>query len=305
MRKRISGLMKEYIRLGYGEEIKGERGIFLCKVKQFHKSFIRIILILGLLWVCIALLLYFFQDKILYSTQTLSIETIQRVKKTVKNSQEIYLKSDNIRLHGWLVKNREKKQSPLIIYFGGQGDEISPIIEASEMFHGCDLLAYNYRGYGLSEGRPGEKSILEDSLAIYDNITARKDVNKEDIIVMGRSLGTGTAVYLAENRKAKALILVSPYDSITSVAQEKFPFIPIAMINHNQFDSLSRIPKINCPLLMIIGEKDLMIPPWHSLKVYKKYQGPKSLTIIKNKGHNDLMTDEVYWTAIQNFLGKI
>jgi alpha-beta hydrolase superfamily lysophospholipase len=277
----------------------------LSGLQKFQKRFICIISGLGLLWINSVFLLFWFQDNILYSTQTLSLETIRRVKETVKNSQEIELNTNHTRLHGWLVKYQEKTGIPLIIYFGGQGDEISSVVEVSERFTGCDFLAYNYRGYGLSRGQPSEQGIFEDSLAIYDDITAQNITDKDNIIVMGRSLGTGVAVYLAQQRKVKALILVSPYDSITSVAQEKLPFIPVGLINHNPFDSLSRISNIQCPLLMIIAGNDMMITNWHSQKIFKNYQGPKSSIIIKNKGHNDLMTDELYWKAIQEFLNRV
>ena len=96
------------------------------KCKKFYKPSVFIIGILGLFWLSAALLLYIFQDQVLYSPQSLSAETIQRINNTVKGSREIYLKSGNVRLHGWLVGNEQKPDSPLIIYFGGQGDEISP-----------------------------------------------------------------------------------------------------------------------------------------------------------------------------------
>ena len=261
-----------------------------------------IILIIRSLWIVVNLSVYLFQDLILYSRQSLSVSTIQIVKNTIPNSHEIFLDSDGVRIHGWLVQNSSVKNTPLLIYFGGQGDEISSFIENSTKLPGCNILSFNYRGYGLSQGTPNEQSILYDSLVIYDYIKNRKDIPSNEIFIMGRSLGTGVAVFLAQHRPAKAVILISPYDSITSIAQEKLPFIPVAMLNKNQFDSLSRVNQIHCPLLAIIATNDLMIPPWHSKKLLEKWPGSKTVKMIQNVGHNDLLESKEYWTTINNFI---
>jgi uncharacterized protein len=276
----------------------------LSKVKRFFKPFIITGITLVILWAGITLFLYFFQNQVLYSPQTLSVFTINRIKHSIPNAEEVFVQSHGIKLHGWLVKNNPTRQAPLIIYFGGQGDEISSMVEASWRFEGCNFLALNYRGFGLSQGQPFEKSIFDDSLAIYDYVAGRNDLGHEKIIVMGRSLGSGVAVYLARNRKVQAVILISPYDSITSVAQEKFPLIPVELINKNRYDSISRAVAINDPVLAIIGDGDITVPPWHSMKLLEKWRGEKTVKMIQGKGHNDIVGCEEYWITINDYLKK-
>jgi hypothetical protein len=97
---------------------------------------------------------------------------------------------------------------------------------------------------------------------------------------MGRSIGTGVATHLATNRKVDGVILVTPYDSITSVAQENYPLLPIKLIAKYRFDSLSRAPSIKASMISLVASEDTIVPPWHAKALFEKWSGPKKEIII-------------------------
>lgn len=251
-------------------------------------------------------LLYFFQEKLIFFPQKLSKEEADNLVKRYSHIETISLKSgNNITIHGWLVKNSGLSKSPLIIYFGGNAEEVSYLIHYAEKVKGWSLAIMNYRGYGLSEGKPTEKNLYTDAISIYDYFTKRDDIDNERIVVMGRSLGTGVATYLAQMRQVKAMILVSPYDSLVSVARDHFPFFPVKLLLKHRFDSISRAPFISAPLLVLIASEDKIIRIRHSKKLAEKWGGPYSLKIIEGEDHNTIHDNEIYWKTINDFLVSV
>lgn len=211
---------------------------------------------------------------------------------------------DGIKIKGWFVKNSKAEKSPLIIYFGGNAEEVSNLIGKADQFNEWSLTLINYRGYGQSEGKPNEKCLFDDAISIYDYFSKRDDIDANRIILMGRSLGSGVAIYLAKNRPVKALILVTPYDSMTSIAKEKVPVLPISLILKNRFDSISRASSIKIPMLALVAEKDSTIPPNHAKRLVEKWGGKYILKIIEGKDHNSISSNEEYWKSIKEFLSE-
>lgn len=121
---------------------------------------------------------------------------------------------------------------------------------------------------------------------------------------MGRSIGTGVATFLAEKRYASSVILVSPFDSLVSVAKEKCPILPVSLILKDKFDSLSRAPLIKSPLLILIGNKDILIPEGHSKKLGDSWGGKVKIEEIVGAGHNSIDDGVEYWNKIYEFLTK-
>src|SRR5882762_8228837 len=140
----------------------------------------------------VPLFMWVFQERMLFFPRPLDPRPTPR-----PNVEEVgIVAADGVRLRGWLVKGTIAP-APLVIYFGGNAEEVSWLAYLTDNFAGWSLLLVNYRGYGESEGRPGEKELLADALAVYDHAKRRPDVDRERIAAMGRSLGTGVAVHLA------------------------------------------------------------------------------------------------------------
>jgi pimeloyl-ACP methyl ester carboxylesterase len=273
------------------------------KAKKLFHYFLRIIAGVLIALILIYAALYIFQGNLIFYPRPITEEILNNIRKEYKNAEEINIKtSDNINLHGWLVKNSSSGKCPLIIYFGGNAEEVSHLVSDARNIKNWSLAAMNYRGYGLSQGKPGEKELFEDALNIYDYFSKRQDVDNTRMVVMGRSLGSGVAIYLAQQRSAKGIILVSPYDSIVSVAQEQFPFAPVSLILRHRFDSLSRAPLIKIPLLAFIGTADKTVLPWHSKRLIEKWGGHYTVKIIDKESHNTIINCEEYWKGINEFL---
>jgi fermentation-respiration switch protein FrsA (DUF1100 family) len=264
-------------------------------------------LIAFLVVACIFMLfLYVRQDTMIFFPQRISQQELSVIHKRYKNVEDVSLKTaDGVAIRGWMVKDPHAGKSPLIIYFGGNAEEVSYLIGESDEFRGWSLALMNYRGYGLSEGRPGERALFDDAITIYYYFSHRGDVDPGRIILMGRSLGTGVAVYLAQNRAVKGVILVTPYDSLTSVAQEKFRFLPISFLLKHKFDSVSRAPSISAPLLALAAKDDTIIPPGHAKRLVDKWAGPRTLEVLEGVGHNSVDSNPLYWETIRTFLSRM
>lgn len=250
--------------------------------------------------------LYFAQDRLLFMPNTISGDDLNKVRSLYPNAEEIQIKTpDNLYLHGWFVKKPGPDRAPLLIFFGGNGDEMSSFLKDAMRFKGWSVALVNYRGYGLSQGRPSEENLFRDALVIYDYLISRKDVDTVNVMVMGRSLGTGVAVYLASQRPLKGVILVSPYDSVNRVAKAKFPLAPVSLLLKHPFDSIDRAPSIAVPLLALAATGDRVIPPRHSRQLVDSWGGPNTLQMIAGADHNTIFFSPEYWEGITAFLNRI
>ena len=192
------------------------------------------------------------------------------------------------------------KKEKAILYFGGNGDTVARSAFAFDRFfpeHTVYLV--NYRGYGGSSGEPTEKGIYSDAIVIFDQIRSKHS----DISVLGRSLGSGVATYLASKREFKKLVLITPYDSAQSMAQERFPMYPMMILLKDKYDSVARTKDIKAKILVLIAEKDSVITVKHSQKLIDAFSDSKvEVKIIEGVGHNSILCDDNYYHVLQKFL---
>jgi uncharacterized protein len=249
--------------------------------------------------------LYLVQNSLLFHPRRLQTHIQQWIAQTYPHSELTIPSTSGIQLHGWLIKPIFQEKPPLVIYFGGNAEEVSGMAYHAERFDGWAILLINYQGYGLSEGKPTEKNLLSDALAIFDTIIQRQDVDTQHIVAMGRSLGTGVAVHLAAHRPITGVILVTPYDSITQVAQRHFPFVPVALLLKHPFNSQTLAPSITKPMLALVGPQDTLIPPAHAYRLVEKWAGASEIKLIENTNHDNISDTEIYWETIRHFLAHI
>ncbi|UMZ73667.1 alpha/beta hydrolase [Natranaerofaba carboxydovora] len=274
------------------------------------KSILNVFIILLIIYLVIVVLTYILQEKLLFHPVSLPKEPFSEKEKELKNIESINIKSnDSTKLHGWLAKednsNNKQEKSPLVLYFGGNAEEVSHMVEVKDKFPGYSLAPFNYRGYGLSEGTPTEEKLFSDALTIYDYMASREDIDENNIVLMGRSLGSGVVVHLASKREVKGLILVTPYDSITNVAKNKLPFLPVSYLLKHNFDSVNKAPNIKTPMLALIAENDNLVPPEHGKKLAKEWGGEYELKVIKDKDHNTIDMSEDFWKSINSFISEL
>lgn len=261
---------------------------------------IDILKIIILLFLAVSFLLYLFQGRMIFYPQKVPRQTLNRYK-----AFEMILDHDGVALHGWFVKGRISKDQPLVVYYGGNAEEISWNMEEMKRYGIDSFLLINYRGYGNSQGSPSEKDLVADALFIMEHIIGRFQVNPEHIVLMGRSLGTGVAVQVAAKQKVGGVILVTPFDSLVNVAKTHYPLFPVNLLLRHRFDSVSLAPKIDIPALFIMGSNDLIIPNRFSEYLAEKWKGAKTLMLIKGAGHNDIEAHNAYQEAIIEFLKGI
>jgi len=250
--------------------------------------------------------LYLVQDRLLFFPQPLSTHTRAAVLKARTDVEEVRITTpDQISLHGWFVRNSSSAKAPALIYFGGNAEEVSRTVLDADRLPGVSMLLVNYRGYGMSKGEPGETALFSDALAIHDYLASRQDVDLTRIVVMGRSLGSGVAIYLAAQRPIRAVILATPYDSITAVAQAMYPFMPVSLLLRHPFDSYSRAPSIKAHVLALLAQNDRLIPPAHAHRLIGNWGGPSTTVVLDGADHNNVHSHERYWPAIIDFLKQL
>lgn len=287
-----------------GGEFMDEFCIRISSLKKNQKlKVIKKLLILSLIIYTLAcLFIYFFLEKLILWPQKLSSEaTVLAMQKDNIEDIELKMKDGNT-LRGWFVKNSNSEKSNLLIYFGGNAEELSNVIPKMSKLNQWSVALINYRGYGMSEGTSIETTLYSDSTEIYDYFASREDVNTSNIVVMGRSIGTGVATYLAASRNTSAVILSTPYDSLVSVVQKKLPILPVDLILPHKYDSIGRANSIKIPLLIIAGTEDKIIPTWHSRRLKETWGGKVFYEEISGEDHNSIDDTEEYWNKIREFL---
>ena len=257
-------------------------------------------------FIALCAVLYLLQDNLIFLRQPLA-DSVRHATRALPATAEIELTAgDGSRLHGWLRHSVEATPPHgLLIYFGGNAEEVSGHIHDAEAFAPWSVAAFNYRGYGLSEGRPSETNLVADAIDIHDRLAQREDIDPGRIVVLGRSLGSGVAVQLAAVRPVRAVVLVSPYDSLRSLARKQYPFIPVSLLLKHPFDSLAHAPGIKTPLLVVAGARDGLIPPAFSRRLHDAWAGPKRWALIADADHNDIHARPGYWPAIRDFLATL
>ena len=253
------------------------------------------------------LVLYLAQDSLIFYRQPLAEARRAQIARQFPAAREFALAvADGTRLHGWLVKPQDSGSVPLALYFGGNAEEVSWMLEsvgdpARGETPGIGWLLVNYRGYGASEGAPSETALVTDALALYDHARRLPGVDAERIFVVGRSLGSGVAVALAAERALNGVVLVNPYDSLGAVAKHYYPYLPVNWMLKHRFDSIGRAGALRAPLLALIAERDEVIPPAHGLRLFEAWGGPKRKVMLGGAGHNDSDAAPQFWPEMRAF----
>ena len=261
-----------------------------------------LVLIAGAAYIGVCALLYLLQDRLVFYPQPLP-DSVRRMVEEIPDTVELEVQApDGTRLHGWLRHQSAASPRSLVIYFGGNAEEVSgQILDAAELAP-WSVAAFNYRGYGRSEGDPSEGALVSDALLIYERLAGRADIDAHRIVVLGRSLGSGVAVPLAAQRPVRGLILVSPFDSLRSIARKTYPFVPVEPLLRHPFDSLALAPRIDAPLLVLAGDRDNLIPAAHSRRLADAWAGAHRFELLPGAGHNDIHASPRYWPAMREFL---
>jgi fermentation-respiration switch protein FrsA (DUF1100 family) len=195
---------------------------------------------------------------------------------------------DGLRLNAWFVPAPVDTRDVVLVFNGNAGNRAYRADLATAIAgQGFATLLFDYRGYGDNPGSPSEEGLARDARAARRYLETRADVDARRLVYFGESLGAGVAVGLALEHAPRALVLRSPFTSLTDVGRYHYPYLPVSWMLTDRFPSLDRIPRIGCPLLVIAGSRDSIIPASHSRRLFEGAREPKKLMIVEGADHND------------------
>ncbi|MDA3925772.1 MAG: alpha/beta hydrolase [Kiritimatiellae bacterium] len=239
-----------------------------------------------LIYILVGVFLFFRQRKMIYFPT--APEPHRYAEEIIENEGE------SIKV---IVLNSGKERA--IIYFGGTAEAvIYNAYEFQQDFTNHTVYLFNYRGYGDSTGNPTEKGIFSDALALYDQIKERH----ASISAIGRSLGSGVAIYLASQRTINRVALATPYDSILSVAQHRFMIYPLRILLLDQYNSISRVKDIKVPVLILMAENDRIIKKRHTTRLIKAFPSDQvTAKTIEDAEHNTISDYPEFHEQLKTF----
>ncbi len=254
---------------------------------------------IGLFLLCVAvcILLFFFQEKLLFYPEVLPQDYKYDMEGDFEEVDVIV--ADGIHLNCLHLRSAESKG--VILFFHGNGGSIRGWAQGAELYlqHGYDVFYVDYRGYGKSGGHIcSEQQLIEDGQLVYNHLKRNWDEKK--IILSGTSIGSGVAAQIAASNHPGQLILNSPYFSLSSLIREKVFFLPGFLIKY-KLDTARHLSNVKCPVTIFHGTEDDLIPLDHASRL-KIENLDVDLIILNGYGHNDIFQSKKYAQALRSIL---
>lgn len=227
---------------------------------------------------CVAL--FAFQRSMIYFPPPASPETA---------AKSFTLSVDGAQLR---VTTRERPGAQALVYFGGNAEDVSFSLDTmAAAFPERAIYMLHYRSYAGSTGTPSEPALVADALALFDHVRSQHP----DIVVVGRSLGSGVAVQMASQRPVSRLVLVTPFDSLQEVAAARFPYFPVRWLMRDKYESWKYAPKVSAPTLLIVAQGDELIPRLRTDALSASFKhGIAKVKVVPAAGHNTVSESPLY-----------
>ena len=261
-----------------------------------HSALISLVVLTAIAYLAMCATLYLGQDRSIFFPHPNDPQLRQQ-----RQAQRVEIQTKDAVLEGWWVENPNAANAVLIIYFGGNAEDVLFTAGEHSKFEARQMLVVNYRGYGGSTGMPGQKALYDDALAIYD-YAIQRGIRPDQIVVMGRSLGSSLAAMLAGTHRVRGAILVTPFDSLAAVGAAHYPYFPVRLLLKHPFPSIDYAKTAREPALFLAAERDVLIPPSHARKLFEAWHGKKQIHVLKGMGHNDIEMHGEYYRLINAFL---
>jgi alpha-beta hydrolase superfamily lysophospholipase len=244
-------------------------------------------------------MLYFLQEKLIFLPTTLEQD---HTYSFTQPFEELFLTAkDGARLNALHFKANSSQG--LILYFHGNAgnlDRWGEIVSTFTEMH-YDVLVMDYRTYGKSTGKLSENALHKDAQLFYDY--ALEHYGEDQIILYGRSLGTGIAAKLASENSPIKLVLETPYYSLASLGQERFPFLPVKWFLNYKLETYNYVTHVKCPIYIFHGTADRVVPYTSGKRLYESIGATnKKMYTIEEGEHNNLGVFESYQKGIQDAL---
>lgn len=258
-----------------------------------------------LIWVAVSVFLWQWQDRLIFYPQPVADE----VARELADLEIEVTAPDGAVLRGWQHPGDSSAGATdcrLVIYFGGNSEELSWHTQNSGPQFSCLQWYVNYRGFGRSDGVPSAQSLRADALLIFDTAVKKLNIADEDVCVIGRSLGTHMAAHIAANRAVKKLIMVTPFDNMLNMAKHRYPLFPVTIILRHRFDTLAEAPYVSARTLFLLADADNIVPLQRSKNLIAHWPEQAVDTVLRlpDTDHNSIIDSPMYWPAITGFLAR-
>jgi len=244
-----------------------------------------LVAVVALVYLAVCAALFFWQRTLIYFPQPRSDANLAPTMSLPTDAGSV------------LVTTRELVGADALIYFGGNAEDVAYNLPAlAKEFPDHAIYLLHYRGYGGSAGKPSEAAIVSDALMLFDTVQAVH----QNIVIVGRSLGSGVAVRVASMRPVRRLVLVTPYDSIQELAARQFSYFPVRWLLQDKFESWRYAPQVTAPTLLLAAEHDEVIPRASTEALLSRFgAGVASLKIVAGAGHNTISDDASYMPLLR------
>jgi len=254
-------------------------------------------------YVLLSIIVYIFQGRFVYFPTRDLILTPAAIQL---NYEDVIMESSHgNKIHGWYLPHPQPRGQ--VLFFHGNGGNISHRLDTLNIFHDLALstLIIDYQGYGQSEGNPSEQATYDDARAALNYLLSKKKNETAPVIYFGRSLGGAVATWLAEQHPPGVLILESTFTSVMDIGRHYYPYLPVNMLTRYHYDTMERIQRINCPVLIVHSPEDEIISYRFGERLYESANEPKSFLKIRG-GHNDgfITSGALYQSGIKAFLDR-
>jgi pimeloyl-ACP methyl ester carboxylesterase len=194
------------------------------------------------------------------------------------------------------ISERPRPGKQALIYLGGNGEDVTmslPLLDATFPEHALYLL--HYRGYTGSTGKPTEQALVADALQLFDRVAA----GHPQVVLIGRSLGSGIALQVASRRPVHKLVLVTPYDSLAALAARQFPYFPVRRLLRDRYESVLYAPRVTAPTLLLAAARDDIVPAASTARLFARFApGVATQRVIAGEGHNSISESAAYAQAL-------
>ncbi|OGV54275.1 MAG: hypothetical protein A2X45_06730 [Lentisphaerae bacterium GWF2_50_93] len=251
----------------------------------------------------ILLLMFLFQSKMIYFPTREIVCTPADLKLEFEDLA--LTTSDGVKINAWYVPAKTPRGT--VIFCHGNGGNLCYSLDVVENFSrmNYNVMMFDYRGYGKSEGSTSEKGTYADAQACYDWLVKEKKIPEKEIVVMGRSLGGAIASNLAKDNSPRLLILESAFTSTADIAANAYPIFPVRLLCRFGYRNIENVKLIKCPLLVIHSPDDEIVPYSHGRKIFDAANDPKEFLQIRgfhNEGFEE--SKDVYVEGLKKFMEK-
>jgi len=270
----------------------------VTKLKALLMPGIRVLIIIAVVYVAIIALLYIFQSSFVYYPERTLMGDPSRIGLEYET---VYFEaSDGVKLSGWFIPNENDRG--VILFCHGNAGNISHRLDSIDIFHrlGLEVFIFDYRGYGQSEGNPSEQGTYRDAEAAWRYLIEQRQVNPNEIIIFGRSLGGGVASWLARGYQPGALILESTFLSLPDIAATIYPYFPIRLLLRFEYDTGEHLRSVNCPVLIVHSRDDEIMPFTQGWQLFEIAKEPKEFLEISGTHNGGFITSGKYYESGMN-----